>query len=132
MKQKILSLFLALSISAGLFPVVSSAENTEDILMQEQSENTEDILMHEQSEDIDYEMFMNSGDMSVAADNAFEIQEEKNEDAVLFAANTESAGDVSLSSDSTVKTLEEYDAQLAAIAQTSGSTDAADLAENEE
>lgn len=28
MKQKILSLFLALSISAGLFPVVSSAENT--------------------------------------------------------------------------------------------------------
>lgn len=115
MKRKILSLCLVLSMSAGLLPAVSSAENADDIITQEESEAPS------------YDMFVDFSDTDAEID--FEIQDEENEEALLYA---DTADNVTLYDGSAVMPTEEYDAQLAAKAVEIGSTDAAVLVENEE
>lgn len=115
MKRKILSLCLVLSMSAGLLPAVSSAENADDIIAQEASE------------DLPYDMFVDFSDTDAEID--FEIQDEENEEALLYA---DTADNVTLYDGSAVMPTEEYDAQLAAKAAEIESTDEAVLVENEE
>ncbi len=121
MRRRILSLCLALSVLmsvAGVFPAVSSAENTDDGMYV----NSDDILAHEQAENTDEELYTDYFSdilMFGETENISKTQEKEYETTVAY-------------SDSNIQTLEQYDAQLNAIAGQAGSTDPMVLTENEE
>lgn len=122
MKRRILSLCLVLSMSIGIFPVMSSAENTDA----ETYVNSDDVIMNEQSENTGAEILTDFSNTPVLAENDVEIKSDEHNNAISSANN------VALYSGSAVMTLEQYDAQLAARANTLGKTDAAELVDDEE
>lgn len=122
MKRRILSLCLVLSMSIGIFPVMSSAENTDA----ETYVNSDDVIMNEQSENTGAEILTDFSNTPVLAENDVEIKNDEHNNVVPSANN------VALYSGSAVMTLEQYDAQLAARANTLGKTDAAELVDDEE
>ncbi|MCI8404005.1 MAG: hypothetical protein HFE49_03795, partial [Clostridia bacterium] len=132
MRRRILSLFLALSMIVpitGAFQTVSSAENTDT----EVYVNSDDTLMSEQADNEDVEMHVNSDDILTfdqtdntdvipafdSMENNSRIQERGYETTVAYSG-------------SAILSLEQYDAQLDAIAGQIGSADPSVLTENEE
>ena len=116
MKQKMLSLFLALSMLMpliGAFPIVSSAENKDD--------DTYGNPMSDWTENTDEEIYDDLVDIleSDEVENTSPNQGEEYETTVAY-------------SDSAILQLEQYDVQLDAIAGQIGSTDPSVLTENEE
>lgn len=116
MKQKMLSLFLALSMLMpliGAFPIVSSAENKDD--------DTYGNPMSDWTENTDEEIYDDLVDIleSDEVENTSQNQGEEYETTVAY-------------SDSAILQLEQYDVQLDAIAGQIGSTDPSVLTENEE